>query len=234
MTLIICCYTPTGIALSGDSRTTSVMTQQVTQTNPAGESVPTNVQIPWVLSDSARKVFCVGDKYAIAAWGEAFAQALPVAHHINAFAAANAATPWGSTEAVADSLLDYFSSVAGGKPLSFVVVGYDNTVPHVYELGVLDHTKQRCNVDPDGAVDYGVFVGGDKAIVMRLLSGPKAVPPIGLMNLQDAVDFSRHLIRTTIDQMRFEPRFATVGGHIDTITATPVRTRFLVRKELHA
>ena len=52
------------------------------------------------------------------------------------------------------------------------------------------------------------------------------------MNLQDAIDYSRHLIRTTIDQMRFEPRFATVGGNIDTLVITNASTEFIDLKKI--
>jgi len=82
-------------------------------------------------------------------------------------------------------------------------------------------------------IDYGIVRGGDTAIVDRLLSQPQFNPPFQVMNLQDAIDYSRHLIRSTIDQMRFEPRFATVGGAIDTAVVTPSASQFLARKELH-
>lgn len=52
------------------------------------------------------------------------------------------------------------------------------------------------------------------------------------MSLQDAVDFSRHLIRATIDQMRFEPKFPTVGGEIDTLLITNKIVDFLQQKSL--
>ena len=232
MTLIVCCYTSTGIALSGDSRATGVQTQQVQQTG-SGQQV--TVQIPWVLSDSARKVFCIAERYALATWGEAFIGDLPIAHHVNEFALSlkNAVPP--TTETFADTLLARFRALAPAANLGFVAAGYDSSAPYVYEVQIAQNTKKRWNVDQaTGALQYGVFYGGDWDIVQRLLNAPNTTPAIGLLNLQDAVDLTRHLIRTTIDQMRFDPRFASVGGHIDTITLTPSRTRFLVRKELHA
>jgi hypothetical protein len=52
------------------------------------------------------------------------------------------------------------------------------------------------------------------------------------MPLQDAVDYAVHLIRTTIDTMRFEPRFPGVGGAIDVLVVTPGEMRWVQRKEL--
>ena len=92
---------------------------------------------------------------------------------------------------------------------------------------------QRANIDPQTQqLEYGIIRGGDTAIVDRLLSQPKFNPPFQVMNLQDAVDYSRHLIRSTIDQMRFEPRFPTVGGEIDTLVVTWGEARFLAQKSL--
>ncbi len=47
-----------------------------------------------------------------------------------------------------------------------------------------------------------------------------------------AVDYAVHLIRTTIDTMRFEPRFPGAGGAIDVLAVTPQEMRWVQRKEL--
>jgi hypothetical protein len=52
------------------------------------------------------------------------------------------------------------------------------------------------------------------------------------MPLQDAVDYAVHLIRSTIDTMRFEPRFPSVGGAIDVLAVAPEGARWVQRKEL--
>ena len=41
-----------------------------------------------------------------------------------------------------------------------------------------------------------------------------------------------NLIRTTIDTLRFEPRFPGVGGAIDVLAVTPTAMRWVQRKEL--
>jgi hypothetical protein len=53
------------------------------------------------------------------------------------------------------------------------------------------------------------------------------------MPIQDAIDYAVHLIRTTIDTLRFEPRYPSVGGPIDVLVLTPGGMQWVQRKELH-
>lgn len=53
-----------------------------------------------------------------------------------------------------------------------------------------------------------------------------------LFTMQDAIDFARYTIQTTIETMRFEQRVKTVGGAIDVLIIKPTGAKFLVRKEL--
>lgn len=233
MTLIVCCYTPTGIALSGDSRTTGWRMHDVPQAQAPGATHTLSVQIPWILSDSARKVFCLSQRFMVATWGDAFIGNLPVAHHVSEFGASLGSDETSSVSAFSEALLKHFATLAPTANLSFVVAGYDAQEPFVIEVSVAQNSTMRRNTDnASGVVNYGAIWGGDYDIVTRLVTS--AMLDVQRMNLQDAVDFSRHLIRTTINQMRFEARIASVGGHIDTATSTPVRTKFLARKELRA
>lgn len=235
MTLIVCSYVPTGIVVAGDSRTTGMRQVQQVVTDASGKQMTLASQTPWVLSDSTRKVFSIHDAYAVATWGDAFVHEMPIAHQVNEFAMSSKGSGISTPEGLADALLAHFVTLDPNLATGFLVAGYSGIEPWVIELDVAKNSKLRRNADPaSGALTYGMFYGGDGDVLSRLLSKPETNPPFNLLNLQDAVDLTRHLIRTTIDQMRFEPRFATVGGHIDTITATPVRTRFLVRKELRA
>jgi hypothetical protein len=190
------------------------------------------VQVPWVVSDSTRKLFVFAERIGIATWGAAHIGQLPTGHYINEFLLQNQGNTQLSPEAFAQDFLAHFTNLAPGLALSFMVVGYDGTDPFVLVVDVSKNTISRVNWDSNSkAVIYGAQWAGDADIVTRLVGNA----PIAwqLMNLQDAVDLTRHLTRTTIDQMRFEARVPTVGGPIDTLTSTPVRTKFLIRKELH-
>lgn len=234
MTLIVCAYVPTGIVISGDSRTTGTL-QQVAQ--PSGPTVAgplPMIQTNVVISDAAQKVFLLHHRFGVGTFGDAIVNNMPIAHYVDEFHAVRANNPPATVQEFSDALLAHFRGLAPVPNVNFIVGGYDNTEPVVMVVAVQGNVVQRVNRNPaQPDIQYGILRGGDTAIVDRLLSQPQFNPPFNVMNVQDAVDYSRHLIRTTIDQMRFEPRFATVGGAIDTLVLSPADSRFLLRKELH-
>lgn len=230
MSLIIALYVPMGIVVSGDSRTTA--TKRVNAPNPKNPSETIQVQTNIVLSDHADKVFELYEKYGVGVFGDALVNNMPIAHYVKQFEHKYDSDPPSSTEALADNLLVYFRGLSPIPKVAFIVVGYDDNRPFVYSVNVDENSKNRCNVKTDGSSDYSIVRGGETDIVERLLSQPQFIPPFQVMNLQDAVDYSRHLIRSTIDQMRFEPRFPTVGGSIDTLIVTSTGARFLEKKDI--
>ena len=50
--------------------------------------------------------------------------------------------------------------------------------------------------------------------------------------MQDAVDFAKYGIKTTIDTMRFQVVPETVGGPIDILVIKPESSQWLAKKEL--
>ena len=231
MSLIIAIYVPTGIVLSGDSRTTGTASQTVQ--HPQNPNTQLTVQTNVVLSDAADKVFLLYCRFGVGIFGEALVNNMPIAHYIEQFQSQSPNSPPANTQSLADGLLQFFRSLQSLPRLGFLVVGYDADVPWVVGVDVLNNSTRRVNINGQtNQLEYGIVRGGDTAIVDRLLSQPQFNPPFQVMHLQDAVDYSRHLIRTTIDQMRFEPRFATVGGSVDTLVVTASEARFLSRKSL--
>jgi hypothetical protein len=229
LTLIVVVYIPTGVVLSGDSRTTLSTRQQITDPqNPANQIT---LQTDLVLSDAANKVFDLYDKYGLGTFGDALVNNLPIAHYVREFLNQHPILPT-STQNLANDLLTYFRSLQPIPNASFFVVGYDANIPFVIGVEVVNNHTKRWNVAQNNQIQYGILRGGDTAIVDRLLSQPQFNPIFPVMNIQDAVDYSRHLIRTTIDEMRFEPRFSTVGGSIDTLIVANQGTKFLVEKTL--
>ncbi len=65
---------------------------------------------------------------------------------------------------------------------------------------------------------------------------PVALPFNGIaynfFTLQDAIDFNRYAIKTTIDTMRFELVYKTVGGPIDVLVIKPNEVKWVSKKEL--
>lgn len=54
-----------------------------------------------------------------------------------------------------------------------------------------------------------------------------------LMTLQDAIDFVRYAINTTIETMRFTNVSKTVGGPVDILVIKPNKTQWIAHKKLH-
>ena len=217
--------------MSGDSRTTGTNRQQVQ--DPQNPSKQITVETDIVLSDAADKLFLLHGRFGVGISGDALVNNLPIAHYVDSFQA-KAQTPPASVQNLASDLLLYFRSLQPVPNINLHVIGYDSTTPFVFHVEVASNKVQRRNIDPaTNQVWYGILRSGDTAVVDRLLSQPQFIPLFQLMNLQDAVDYSRHLIRTTIDQLRFEPRFPTIGGTIDTLVVTSSGGDFLVRKSLH-
>lgn len=61
---------------------------------------------------------------------------------------------------------------------------------------------------------------------------PEANIDFNMMNLQDAIDFARFAIRTTIDTQRFLQMEKTVGGPIDVLVIKPQESAWVSSKEL--
>ncbi|KAF2329128.1 hypothetical protein [Flavobacterium nitrogenifigens] len=231
MSVIIAVYTPTGIVISGDSRTTGAFNQTVP--NPQNPQQQINIQTMITLSDATLKVFKIFDKYGIGTFGDAQIDDLPIAHYIEQFEINNLANPPRTTNDLVTDLLNYFRQFNPIPKTGFVVAGYDNNDPFVFGVDIFNNVGQRHNyIQPQNQINYGIVRGGDTDVINRLLNNPQRLPIFQTMNLQDGVDFSRHLIRTTIDQMRFEPAVPTVGGEIDTLIITNNKTEFLNKKKL--
>lgn len=230
MSLIIGVYTPTGIVISGDSRTTGTLAQEVPNPQIVGQNI--NVQTNIILSDATHKVFKLFDRFGVATFGDAHIDNLPIAHHVQQFEATIQNLPSTTVELGRD-ILNYFRSFTPIPKTGFIIAGYDANTPFVFSIDIFNEVSQRHNlIQPQNVIDYGILRGGDVDVVNRLLNNPHRMPPFAAMNLQDAVDFSRHLIRATIDQMRFEPAIQTVGGEIDTLVITQNEAKFLYKKAL--
>ena len=230
MSLIIAVHVPTGIVLSGDSRTTGTRSQQVPDPGNPGNQI--TVQTNIVLSDSANKLFSLHDRFGVGTFGDALVNNMPIAHYVEKFHSQSATNAPASAQILATNLLQYFRALQPIPRVGFLVAGYDGSDPWVITVDVQNDATNRSNIDQQDQVVYGIIRGGETDVVNRLLSQPQFIPPFQVMNLQDAVDFSRHLIRSTIDQMRFEVRVPTVGGFIETLVVTTGGAEFLAKKSL--
>ncbi|MEW4368612.1 hypothetical protein [Paenibacillus kandeliae] len=218
MTLITIVNIPTGIVMSGDSRTSSNS---------------------YIVSDATNKVFLLFDRVGIATSGQAYIDDMPIEHYIKTFELmsthiAESYQTDGFMKGVADALCLYISTLNIQGHLIFMVAGYEDAEQHLYAIDNQEgeFTVKRLNTTQETEeLMYTATWLGDIEITNRLTTGTYQTQ-FRVMNIQDAIDYSRHLIRTTIEQLRFEPRFPTVGGEIDTLLIQPVGGGFIYKKGL--
>ena len=232
MSLAVTVYVPAGIVIAADSRTTIMRREQ---RDADGQRVA--VEQPLVLSDNARKVIALRKvPVGIGIYGTAVIQNRMADSHVADFEEA-VLTDQDDAESVAGKLVDHFRGHFPRVTVGFYAAGYRSeekrAVPYVFHCNTAKepHVK-RINQDDGGKVVFGVARGGDTLIANRLIA-KDYLPIFSAMPLQDAVDYAIHVIRTTIDELRFEPRFPSVGGPIDVLVITPSELRFVQRKELH-
>ena len=230
MSVIIAVFTPTGIVISGDSRTTGILNSQVP--NPNDPKTTLNVQTMFTMSDATHKIFKILDKYGIGTYGDAHVNGLPIAHQIEQFEITQSQNKPKNTTELSNELLKFFKQFNPVPKTGFIVSSYDQNIPHVYGIDVFGDKITRINLNQDDKIFYGIVRGGEVDVINRLLNNPNRQPVFEAMNLQDGIDLSRHLIRATIDQMRFEPAVPTVGGEIDTLILTNNSTEFIYHKQL--
>jgi hypothetical protein len=231
MSLVVTVYVPRGIVMAADSRTTGLHSEE-----REVDKEKVRVQQRLVLSDNSYKVVALRSiDVGISAYGAALLEGQPVDSHIHRFEEEEI-TPDDDVVSCAEKLLAYFLSRHPGIHVGLHVGGYRidgrTSTPFVF-AGDTSSGKglRRVNTGEKDRLAHGVVRGGDTEIANRLIE-KKSLPPFAAMPLQDAVDYAVHLIRTTIETMRFEPRFPSVGGPIDVLTVTPDGLRWVQRKDL--
>ncbi len=231
MSLVVTVYVPSGIVMAADSRMTVLRTEEREENGQK-----TRVQQQLVLSDSAYKVVRLRKVPAgVCVYDSGIIDNQPAESHVRRFEE-ETLTPEDDVKSVAQKFLDYFQAKHKDVPLGFHVCGYKlegmTSVPHI----LVGHTTRepgvrRVNATDQGELQYGVVRAGDVLVANRLID-TNYLPLFAAMPLQEAIDYAVYLIRATIETLRFEPRFPTVGGEIDVLVVQPEGLRWVQRKEL--
>jgi hypothetical protein len=231
MSLVVTVYVPSGIIMAADSRMSALRQEKREE-----DGVETNLQQQIVLSDAAYKVVQLPEVgVGASVYDSGLIDGQPADTLVHTFAEGEL-TDTDDVVTTADRFLAYFQSKHPGVNVGFHIAGYrvedKVSVPYV----LVGHTTRepkirRVNATEGGKVQFGVVRAGDTAIANRLIE-KKSLPLFAAMPLQDAIDYAIHLIRTTIETMRFEPRFPSVGGPIDLLVITPDGMHWVQRKEL--
>lgn len=244
MSLIITTFVREGIVMSSDSRL-SISASSLNITNISQ-------------TDSVRKTFVTENGIGISTCGAADINGVPISGYVDSFISEEIGNHIFSVEDVADKLIAYFKNINPELDSIFHVAGYDKMIETSYFDGAkkqitkatqrvfVVHIKTGIKTDiiktrnPQDTVFHG-----ETNAIARLLNTAKIsksgqetlLPfngiPYSFFTLQDAVDFNRYVIKTTIDTMRFELTHKTVGGPIDVLVIKPERTEWISKKDLH-
>ena len=231
MSLVVTVYVPSGIVMAADSRMSVLRREEREE-----EGNTTQLQQQLVLSDNAFKVVELAKiGVGVSLYDAGIINSEPVDSHVQRFEE-EVLAPEDDVQTAAAKLMAHFRDKFPNVGIGFHMAGFIQeeraSVPYV----LVGHTTRdpqikRVNAREDDRVQYGITRAGDTQIANRLIDS-KQLPLFNAMPLQDAVDYAIHLIRTTIDTMRFEPRFPSVGGAIDIAIVTRDGFQWVQRKEL--
>ena len=141
-------------------------------------------------------------------------------------------------------IIDYFGKLSMIPDTNFVVAGYDSVdgqkVQTIFKVNVKSKKTERIDTSSQGAT-----WDGETLTLTRLIQNvavktadnhyldlPFKEILWSYFTLQDANDFARYAVETTIQTMRFKNVVETVGGAVDVLVITPDKTAWLQKESL--
>ena len=235
MSFLIAVYVNEGIVLASDRRTTYTNTQTL-----EGKVVQ---QIGIHTTNSTDKTFVCPNGAGISTCGDATLLGKPITGYIQEMIRSRINSDC-KVESMPQIIIDYFNSLAIVPDTTFIVAGYESDGLNKHQIIYSLNVKSK-KVDAVNTLNQGAIWKGEILTLSRLLQ-PLAVKQNGgyidlpseeilwgYFTLQDAVDFARYAVETTIQTMRFKNVIETVGGKVDILVITPEETKWLQKDELH-
>lgn len=239
MSFIIVVHVGEGIVLASDSKTTYNNTQILED-----KTVVKHVGIH--TTNTTDKTFICPNGCGISTCGTSSINSKPITGYIQSFIRENISKET-TVESVPRLLMEYFRQFDPIPDTNFIVAGYDEIdvemVQRVYRVYIV-----REKIDTINTTFQGASWDGETDILSRIIQPVAYINPEtnqcdpllhheilwNFFTLQDAVDFAKYAVETTINTMHFQNRIETVGGEIDILVITPEKTSWLVKKEISA
>ena len=235
MSFLIAVYVNEGIVLASDRRTTYTNTQTL-----EGKVVQ---QIGIHTTNSTDKTFVCPNGAGISTCGDATLLGKPITGYIQEMIRSRINSDC-KVESMPQIIIDYFNSLAIVPDTTFIVAGYESDGLNKHQIIYSLNVKSK-KVDAVNTLNQGAIWKGEILTLTRLIQ-PLAVKQNGeyidlpseeilwgYFTLQDAVDFARYAVETTIQTMRFKNVIETVGGKVDILVITPEETKWLQKDELN-
>lgn len=235
MSFLIAVYVNEGIVLASDRRTTYTNTQNI-----SGQIIQ---RIGIHTTNTTDKTFICPNGAGISTCGSATLCGKPITGYIKDMIRENIDENC-DVDKVPQIIIDYFNGLPEIPDTNFIVAGYAtrNSISEqkVYKLNVKAKSIETINTSCQGAVWDGetyTFSRLVKDVAIKATDGKYIDLPFEnilfeYFTLQDAVDFARYAVETTIQTIRFKNVVETVGGVVDILVITPDKTWWLQKEEL--
>jgi len=235
MSFVIAIHVSDGIVFASDSR----LTYTTTNTDEKGNKT---VEFGVHFTDSTPKTFLTQSNVGISYTGNSSIKNKPITGYIERFIEENKDN---NVDELKDSIIPYFSGLQNDLNTTFTIGGY------VIENGELKQRLYQINTQANSiktinVTDQGAVWSGEIDIMSRFINpvyvkkDDDTYEPMSqnailwqYFTLQDAVDFARYAVKTTIDTMRFQSRVKTVGGPIDILVIKPTEAIWIEKRNLH-
>lgn len=236
MSFLIAVHVNEGIVLASDRRATFTNTQIID--NKIVKSVGIHT------TNSMEKTFLCPNGAGISYCGDASLLGKPITGFIQDMIRCEISEEC-RIENMPQIIIDYFNKQSTIPDTSFIVAGYDTSndgqkVQTIFEL----YVKSK-EINPIDTSLQGATWHGETSTLRRLIQNvavkteddqyedlPFEEILWEYLTLQDAVDFARYAVETTIQTMRFKNVVETVGGPIDVLVITPDMTSWLQKESL--
>lgn len=222
MSLAHILFLPEAVVISADSLTTM-------RRGPAAPEAP-----DWLglapFTYASVKLHLLWGAVGVVTVGDGHLGAMPVASYIQRLEN----TPPQERDLMEAASVVLSALAQGGPPDQEAVVGlacFRAGRPAFLSARLSQARTQGIPMPEELAVPSERILGGRDSVERRIVRelGAASPPDFGKMKLADAVDYSRHILRTVIDQTRFGS-VQLVGGEVDTLVLVPGGGKWTHRK----
>ena len=238
MSFLVAVYVNEGIVLASDRRSTYTRTENIN-----GLAVQ---KIGIHVTNSTDKTFICPNGAGISTCGDASLLGKPITGFIQDMIHCKIKEET-SVKEIPQIIIDYFSSFAMIPNVNFLVAGYatDEDSTQNQKLYKVVLNSGRKTIEEINTASQGALWDGEVTTFSRIMQDvailqngsyvdlPHEEILFGYFTLQDAVDFARFAVETTINTMRFKNVVETVGGAVDILVITPKEVKWLQKAELH-
>lgn len=235
MSFLIAVHVNEGIVLASDRRTTYTNTQTIDNKTVQRIGIHT--------TNSTDKTFICPNGAGISCCGDASLLGKPITGFIQDMIRSEISEECQIKD-IPQLIIDYFGKLSVIPDTIFVVAGYDSVdgqkVQTIFKLNVKSKKTERIDTSSQGATWDGETLTltrliqnvAVKTVDNHYLDLPFEEILWSYFTLQDAIDFARYAVETTIQTMRFKNVVETVGGAVDVLVITPDKTAWLQKESL--